>query len=148
MLAMVGAAVAANLLVAALFWNATTTMGAGVEEMRAELARNAERIAEQNQHLVEQGRRLAELDVRGASAPEALEQRPAALEEPEAAALRLAKEELALGRHGEARARLARLLARIDSLDAARRPAVEAEALYLVASSWQAQADQEGTTVR
>jgi hypothetical protein len=148
LLALVGAAVAANVLVAALFWNATTTMGAGVERMREELARNAERIAEQNKHLALQGERLAELDARRAAAPEALAERAPTLEEPDAAALRLAKEELALGRHGEARARLSRLLARIDSLDAARRPEVEAEALYLVAESWQAQADAKGGGVR
>lgn len=147
-IALVGAAVAANLVVAALFWNATTTMGAGVQDMREELAKNAERIAEQNKHLAEQGRRLAELDARDVARPEALAPRAPALEEPEAAALRLAREELALGRRGEARARLSRLLARVDSLDAARRPAVEAEALYLVAASWQAQADQEGGVAR
>jgi hypothetical protein len=148
MIALVGAVVVANLLVAALYWNAASTMGAGVQDMREELAKNAERIAEQNKHLAEQGRRLAQLDARKLAAPEALAERAPQLEEPEGAALRLAKEELALGRHGEARARLSRLLARIDSLDAARRPAVEAEALYLVAASWQAQVDAQGSAIR
>jgi hypothetical protein len=143
-LALVGLALGVNLCLAVLAWRATDSVGAGVQDMREELARNAERIAQQNERIAELARQ------RAAAAPtvattgtqtSALDNVAPALEAYEDTALRLAQREIELGRHNDARVRLQRLLARIDAVDAARRADVEAQASFLVAQSLQAQAD-------
>ena len=143
-LALVGLALGVNLCLAVLAWRATDSVGAGVQDMREELARNAERIAQQNERIAELARQ------RAAAAPtvattgtqtSALDNVAPALEAYEDTALRLAQREIELGRHNDARVRLQRLLARIDAVDAARRAEVEAQASFLVAQSLQAQAD-------
>lgn len=143
-LALGGLVLLLNAGIGLLAWRTTTTVGAGVETMREELALNADRLARQNERIAELARQR---DAAVAAAADATAPLPA-LEAFDATALRLARQEIDLGRAADARLRINRLLARIDAVDADRRADVEAEAVYLLAQSLQSQADLKRSDAR
>ena len=143
-LALVGVVLLVNAGIGLLAWRTSHHVGAGVETMREELALNADRLAKQNERIAELARQR---DAAVAAAADATAPLPA-LEAFDATALRLARQEIDLGRAADARLRINRLLARIDAVDADRRADVEAEALYLLAQSLQSQADLKRSDAR
>lgn len=146
-LALVGVVLLVNAGIGMLAWRTTKTVGAGVETMREELALNADRIAKQNERIAELARQRDAAMAAAATGAGASEPLPA-LEAFDTTALRLARQEIDLGRGAEARLRINRLLARIDAVEADRRAEVEAQAVYLLAESLQSQADAKRSEAR
>jgi hypothetical protein len=66
---------------------------------------------------------------------------PVPLEAFELSALRMAREEIQAGEYADARRRLARLLAVADRIEAEEREEIEAQASFLIASTYRKQAE-------
>ena len=144
-LALVGVVLLVNAGIGLLAWRTSNNVGSGVATMREELALNADRLAKQNERIAELSRQR---DAAVAAAANGAGEPLPALEAFDVAALRLARQEIDLGRNAEARLRLNRLLARIDAVEADRRADVEARAGYLLAQSLQSQADLKRSEAR
>jgi hypothetical protein len=131
-LAGVAALVLTNVLGLFFLWRTAQTYQNGVQAMNEKLAETLRRQGEA------QSLALAADAQHKTSEPP----RPAAgLETFELSTLQVAREEIQAGAYSDARRRLARLLAVADRIDAASREDVEAQAAFLIASTYRKQAE-------
>ena len=156
-LAAVSAILLANAIVFFASWKSNRDFRAGLESLRQELGyrgatptQAAERapIADPPETASARPHEPVAVDpVAPAPAPapapttRASAEPPVPLETFERTALAIARQEIESGRFGAARQRLQRLLAVVDRVEASVRPDVEAEAAFLVADSYRAQAE-------
>lgn len=131
-LAGIGALVLTNVLGLFILWSTTRSYRSDVQAMNEKLA---ETLRRQAAAPIEPGPAAAQ-----PANPE-IARTPAGLEAFELSTLRVAREEIQAGEYAAARKRLARLLAVADRVEAEVREDVEAQAAFLIASTYRKQAE-------
>jgi hypothetical protein len=128
----IGALLLTNVLGLVFLWRTSDSLQAGVQAMNE---RMVETLRRQSAQLVQ-----PEAVPRPAPAGTAA-QAPVPLEAFEKTALQMAREEIQAGEYAAARRRLSRLLATADRIEAESRENIEAEASFLLASTYRKQAE-------
>jgi len=127
-LAGIAALVLTNVLGLLFLWRTTQSVQSGVQAM--------------NEQFVETLRRQAlSSPAPAAGSAHAAAEAPAPLEAFEKSALHMAREEIQAGEYAAARRRLSRLLAVADRIEAEERADIEAQAAFLIASTYRKQAE-------
>ncbi len=137
-LALAGAAalVLTNVLGLFFLWRTTQSYQNGVQAMHEKLVETLRHQTElQSQETPPAGKTPA-----GGAATRT----PASLEAFELVTLQMAREEIQAGEYAEARRRLSRLLAVADRIEAEAREDIEAQASFLIASTYRKQAEAAG----
>ncbi len=135
-LAGIGALLLVNLGGLAFLWRSTQTFQSGVSAMNDQLVH-----ALQVQALTQGQAAQTQAPQTGAHDPHASSGSNAPLEAFEETALGLAREEIQAGEYAAARRRLSRLLAAADRIEAEKRGEIEAQASFLLASTYRKQAE-------